>query len=104
MNKDLKEEPEETAFDAPLTQGPKVLALLVEIDPLDGLEAEDQGYRDRTERFCAGLLWRRVTGEITPEFINLSVERMFTTAELIDEVKPEALQGLKYRICQLYFK
>ena len=103
MNKDLKEEPEETAFDAPLTQGPKVLALLVEIDPVAGLEPEDQRYRDRTERFCQNLLWRRVTGEVTPEFINMSVERMFTPAELIDEIKPEALQDLKYRMCQLYF-
>jgi hypothetical protein len=104
MNNDLKEEPEKTSFDIPFTQGPKVLALLVEIDPVARLEPEDQRYRDRTERFCQNLLWRRVTGEVTPEFINMSVERMFTPAELIDEIMPEALQDLKYRMCQLYFK
>ena len=102
MNNDL--ESEETCFDVPAMQGPSVLALLVEIDPLVNLEAEEQRYQERVERFCQNMLWRRVTGEITPEYVNFSVERMFTPAELIDEVGPEVLQNLKYKICQLYFK
>ena len=102
MNKEP--EPEETCFDVPATRGPKVLALLVEIDPLACAEPEEQRYQERTERFCQNLTWRRLTGEVTPEFINLSVEHMFTPAELIDEVKPDDLQNLKYRVCQLYFK
>src|SRR6267142_499086 len=104
MNNDLKEEPEETCFDIPSTQGPRVLALLIEIDPLAGLEEEEQNYQERTEKFCQNLTWRRMTGEVTPEYVNVSVERMFTPAELVDEVRPQALQNLKYRICQLYFK
>jgi hypothetical protein len=100
----MNEESEETCFDVPAMRGPQVLALLVEIDPLAGLEIEDQCYQERTERFCSNLTWRRVTGDVTPEFVNLSVERMFTPAELIDEVAPDDLQNLKYRICQLYFK
>lgn len=100
----MSEEPEETCFDVPSTRGPKVLALLVEIDPLASLEAEEQLYQERTERFCQNLTWRRLTGDVTPEFVNLSVERMFTPAELIDEVRPEDLQNLKYQVCQLYFK
>jgi hypothetical protein len=97
-------EPEETCFDIPATRGPGVLALLIEIDPLAGLDAEDTSYRDRTEKFCQNLTWRRMTGDVTPEFVNASVERMFTVAELVDEVRPEDLQNLKFRICQLYFK
>jgi hypothetical protein len=102
MDNDL--ESQETCFDVPAMQGPRVLALLVEIDPLINLEAEEQRYQERVERFCQHMLWRRVTGEITPEYVNISVERMFTPAELIDEVGPEVLQNLKYKICQLYFK
>ena len=102
MNSDLK--PEETCFDIPATRGPGVLALLVEIDPLVGLENEEQRYQERTEGFCQNLTYRRMTGNITPEFVNVSVERMFTAAELIDEIRPEDLVNLKYKICQLYFK
>jgi hypothetical protein len=100
----MSEEPEETCFDVPSIQGPKVLALLIEIDPLAGLEAEEQRYQVRTEKFCQNLTWRRLTGDVTPEFVNVSVERMFTVVELVDEVKPDDLQTLKFRICQLYFK
>ena len=98
------EEPEETCFDVPSTQGPGVLALLVEIDPLFGLEAEEQRYGERAEKFCQNITYRRMTGDITPEYVNVSVERMFTAAELVDEVRPVDLQTLKYKICQLYFK
>src|ERR1700745_3338383 len=104
MSNDLREEPEETCFDVPSLQGPGVLALLVEIDPLAGLESEEQRYPERTERFCQNLTWRRLTGEVTPEYVNAAVERMFTAPEIVDEVKPQVLQNLKYRICQLYFK
>src|ERR1700740_836774 len=104
MSKDLKEEPEETCFDIPSSQGPSVLALLVELNPLAGLELEEQRYRERTERFCQNLTWRRLAGGVYPEYVNLSGERLFPPAELIDEVKPKILQNLKYRICQLYFK
>src|SRR6201985_51816 len=108
MNRNVKEampeEPEDTCFDVPATQGPKVLALLVEIDPLVALEAEEQRYPERVETFCRNLTWRRMTGNITPEFINVFVERMFTAAEQVDEIRPDDLVNLKYRICQLYFK
>src|SRR3977135_1758719 len=104
MSNNLKEEPEETCFDVPSIQGPGVLALLVEINPLAGLESEEQRYQERTERFCQNLTWRRLTGDVTPEYVNFAVERMFTPAELVDEVKPQALQNLKYLICRLYFK
>ena len=100
----MPEEPEETCFDIPATKGPSVLALLIEIDPLVGLDPEEISYRDRVEKFCQNLTWRRMTGSVTPEFVNVSVERMFTAAELVDEVRPEDLQNLKFRICQLYFK
>lgn len=104
MNNDLEKEPEETCYDIPSAKGPKVLALLVEIDPLPALEGEEQDYRRRTERFCEILTWRRMTGNVTPEYVNVAVERMFTPSELVDEVQAEDLQNLKYRVCQLYFK
>jgi DNA/RNA-binding domain of Phe-tRNA-synthetase-like protein len=102
MNSDL--EPEETCFDVPSMQGPGILALLIEIDPLASLEEDEVHYRDRTEKFCQNLIYRRMTGDVTPEYVNVAVERMFTAAELVDEVRAEDLQNLKYRICQLYFK
>ena len=102
MNSDL--EPEETCFDIPASRGPEVLALLIEIDPLAGMEAEETSYRDRVEKFCQNLTYRRMTGDVTPEYVNVSVERMFSPSELIDEIPPEDLQNLKYRICSLYFK
>jgi hypothetical protein len=38
-----------------------------------------------------------MTGDVTPEFVNVSVERMFTAAKLVDEVRPvgnsENVQG-----------
>ena len=101
MNKD---EPEETCFDIPAAQGPGVLALLVEIDPLAGLEMAEQDYQRRTQKFCENLTYRRMTGSVTPEYVNLAVERMFTPSELVDEIRPEDLQNLKYKICSLYFK
>ena len=77
---------------------------LLALDPLASAEPEEQRYQERTERFCQNLTWRRMTGEITPEYVNLAVERMFTAAELVDEIRPEDLVNLKYQICSLYFK
>jgi hypothetical protein len=94
---------ETACFDIPATRGPAVLALLVELDPLAHPDSEKR-YQERAERFCQNLMWRRLTGEVTPGFINAAVERMFTAAEIIDEVQAEVLQTLKFKLCQLYFK
>jgi hypothetical protein len=101
MNNDL-DESVSTCFDLPATQGPQVLALLVEIDPLNHPDSEKR-YQERAERFCQNLMWRRITGDVNPEYINAAVDRLFTAAEVIDEIKPETLQNLKFQICQLYF-
>ena len=34
-----------------------------------------------------------MTGDVTPEFVNVSVERMFTAAKLVDEVRPVGTSG-----------
>jgi hypothetical protein len=34
-----------------------------------------------------------MTGDVTPEFVNVSVERMFAAAELVDEVRPVGTSG-----------
>lgn len=98
-----EEELSTTPFDLPGSRGPDLLSLLVEMDPLATAEEEDRCYQERAERFCEKLLWRNLTGEVTPAFIGVAVDRMFTPAEVIDDVRYETLQNLKYRICQLYF-
>ena len=102
MNSDLNVETS-TCFDLPATRGPEVLALLVELDPLSHPDSE-QRYQERAERLCQNLIWRRITGDVTPEYIGAAVDRLFTAAEIIDEIKPEILQNLKFKICQLYFR
>jgi len=34
-----------------------------------------------------------MTGDVTPEFVNVSVERMFTAAKLVEEVRPVGTGG-----------
>src|SRR5262249_478137 len=100
MNSNLDEKTS-TCFDLPPTRGPALLALLIEIDPLAHPESEKR-YPERAERFCQNLMWRRLTGSIIPETINAAVDRIFTAAEVVDEMRPEVLQNLKFQICSLY--
>jgi hypothetical protein len=92
-----------TCFDIPACRGPEVLALMVEIDPLPHPESEKR-YQERAARFCQNLIWRRITGDVNPRYIHAAVERLFTAAEIVDEVSPATLQDLIFRICQLYFR
>ena len=94
----------ETCFDLPSSQGPAILSLLIELDPLATADEDERNYPERVERFCQNLIWRRLTGEVTPEYVTAAVDRMFTTAEVVDEVPSAKLQSLKFRICKLLVK
>jgi len=50
-------------------------------------EAEKR-YRERAERFCQNLMWRRITGNVNPQYVYAAIEGIFTAAEVIDEMPP----------------
>ena len=95
MNRD---EPE-SCFDLPMTRGPEILAILTEMDPIPG---DDKWYPERVDNFCQIFLFRRVTNEITLEFLNVAIERMFTIDEISDIVSGRVLQSLQFKICSLF--
>jgi hypothetical protein len=89
----------DSCFDVPATRGPEVLAILMEIDPIPG---DDKRYPERAEKFCKNFLLRRVTAQISAEFLNVAVERMFTLDEISDTVSRKVLQSLQFKICSLF--
>ena len=92
----------------PACRGPEVLFLLVEVDPISGKESEQypdfypKEYRDRVENFSRNYIWRRITGDITIEFLEAAVERMFTADEVSSVVDLAKLKELKHRIVDLF--
>ena len=58
-------EQRQTWFDLPATRGPELLSLLKAIDPVCHPDSEKR-YRERPERFCQNLRWRRITGDVAP--------------------------------------
>jgi hypothetical protein len=52
-----------------------VLSILVEIDPITGKISEEypdaypKDYPKRVEKFCRNYIWRKITGDITVEFL-----------------------------------
>jgi hypothetical protein len=81
---------------------------LIEVDPISGKEAEQypdaypKEYREKVEKFSKNYIWRRITGDITIEFLESAVERMFTADEVCGVVDPAKLKELKHRIVQLF--
>jgi hypothetical protein len=58
---------------------------------------------ERVERFSRNCIWRKVTGDITIEFIEAAVERMFTADEVSCVIDLAKLKELKHRIVHLFF-
>jgi len=93
----------------PACRGPEVLFLLFEVDPISGKESEQypdaypKEYRERVENFSRNYIWRKMTGDITIEFIEAAVERMFTADEVSSVVDLERLKRLKHQIVGLFF-
>ena len=54
------------------------------------------------EDFSRNFIWRRITGDITIEFPEAAVERMFTPDEVSSVVDLAKLKELKYRIVHLF--
>jgi hypothetical protein len=94
----------------PACQGPEVLAILVEVDPVSGKECAEypnyypKDYARRVENFCRHFIWRRITGDITAEFLEAVVDRIFNADEVTTVVDAAKLQRLKRRIVSLFLK
>jgi len=94
--------------DIPACRGREVLFLLTEVDPISRKESEQypdaypKEYRERVEKFSRNFIWRRITGEITIEFLEAAVERMFTADEVSSVVDLAKLKELKHRILNLF--
>ena len=84
----------------PACRGLEVLAILVEVDPI--ADGEEKKYPERVEKFSRNYIWRKITGDITIEFIDAAVERMFNAQEVTDEVEPAKLRELQQRIVNLF--
>ena len=98
----------ESCSEIPACRGPEVLSLLNEVDPIPGKEsvrhpdAYPKEYRKRVENFSRNFIWRRITGDITIEFLEAAVERMFTADEVSSVVDLAKLKELKHRIVHLF--
>ena len=85
----------------PACQGPEVLALLVELNPIQ--EPELQRYPARVEKFCSNFVIRKLLGDITVPFVEAAVERMFNADEVTSVVDLAKLECLKRKIVSLFF-
>ncbi len=78
---------------------PEVLSILVEVDPITGKISEQypdaypKDYPERVEKFCRNYIWRKITGDITVEFLEAAVDRMFNADEVTSVVDVERLKA-----------
>ena len=68
----------------PACQGPEILALLIEVNPIQ--EPELQRYPVRVEKFCSNFVIRKLMGDITVPFVEAVVDRMFNADEVTSVV------------------
>ena len=100
----------QSCSEIPACRGPEVLAILVEVDPISGKESEEyphifaKDYLERVERFSGNYIWRKITGDITAEFLEALVDRMFTADEVSRAVDLGKLRRLKHEIVSLFLK
>jgi hypothetical protein len=92
----------------PACRGPEVLSILVEVDPITGKISEEypdaypKDYPERAEKFCRNFIWRKITGDITVEFLEAALDRMFSADEVTRVVDPARLERLKDQIVSLF--
>ena len=84
----------------PACRGPEVLALLIEVNPIQ--EPELQRYRARVEKFCSNFVIRKLMGDITVPFLEAVVDRMFTADEVTSVVDLAKIELLKRKIVSLF--
>jgi hypothetical protein len=98
----------ESWSEIPACRGREVLLLLIQFDRISGKEsvqhpdAYPKEYRKRVGNFSRNFIWRRIIGDITIEFLEAAVERMFTPDEVSSVVDLAKLKELKYRIVHLF--
>src|SRR5246500_5222965 len=85
----------------PACKGPEVLALLIEVNPIQGPEL--QSYPARVEKFCSNFVIRKLLGDITVPFVEAVVDRMFNADEITSVVDLVKLECLKRKIVSLFF-
>ena len=85
----------------PACRGPEVLALLIEVNPIQ--EPELQRYPARVEKFCSNFVIRKIMGDITVPFVEAVVDRMFNADEVTSVVDLAKLECLKGKIVSLFF-
>ena len=85
----------------PACRGPEVLALLIDVDPIQ--EPELQRYPARIEKFCSNFVIRKIMGDITVPFVEAVVDRMFNADEVTSVVDLAKLELLKRKIVSLFF-
>jgi hypothetical protein len=76
----------------PACRGPEVLALLIEVNPIQ--EPELQRYPARVEKFCSNFVIRKIMGDITVLFVEAAVGRMFNADDSGIAVKVRVTQLL----------
>ena len=64
--------------------------------------AYPKDYQERVEKFSRNYIWRMITGDITPEFLEAVVDRMFNADEVTTVVDLARLQRLKREIVSLF--
>ena len=81
---------------------------MIQVDPISGEESEQypesypKEYRKRVEKFSRNYLWRKITGDITVEFLEAAVERMFNADEVSRVVDLAKLKELKHQVVNLF--
>ena len=102
MNSSFDLQKAKSMQELPACGGPEVLALLIEVNPIE--DPQEQRYSARVEKFANNFIIRRLMGEITVPFIEAVVDRMFTADEVAGTVSPEKLALLKSKIVALFFQ
>jgi hypothetical protein len=98
----------QSCSEIPACRGPEVLSILVEVDPITGKIPEEypdaypKDYPERVEKFCRNYIWRKITGDITVEFLEAAVDRMFSADEVTCVVDLARLKRLKHRVVSLF--
>ena len=98
----------ESFSEVPACRAREVLFLLVEIDPISGKEfvqypdAYPKEYSEKVDKFSRNYIWRKITGDITIEFLEAAVERMFIADEVSRVVDLAKFEELKHRIVHLF--
>ena len=100
----------QSCSEIPACRAREVLSLLIEVDPITGKISEQypdaypKDYPERVEKFCRNYIWRKITGDITVEFLEAAVDRMFSADEVTCVVDLARLKRLKHQIVSLFLR